>query len=139
MKEKALLFKIIETLLQVMIIPCCIYGDWADKYYGSYGIEFSKLNFLDASELFDQDYLATILVVLFALTVIIMMWTKARKFAFIPAALQLAIILMTLINYLKLSAVDEGHMLTFGYIHSGMVIAAFVVCVITAIVCRKKA
>ncbi len=127
MKSKSIIFKILETILQVMIIPCCVLGDWAEKSNG-------KLNFLDAAVLFDQDYLATIFIVVFALAAIIMIWTKAYKFAFIPALLELGILIKTLTDFLK----PERHVLSFGYIHSGMIIAAFTVCVITAVLCHKQ-
>ena len=127
MKSKFLIFKILETILQVMIVPCCVLGDWAEK-------NNAKLNFLDAAVLFDQDYLATIFIVVFALAAIIMIWTKAYKFAFIPALLELAILIKTLIDFTK----PERHVLSFGYIHSGMIIAALAVCIITAVLSHKQ-
>ena len=138
MKITLLILRILETILQVMIIPCCIIGDWADKYYGSCGIEFQNLGFLDAAEIFDKSYLATILVISFAVLIIIMIWTKAKRFAFIPALLQVIILIKTITDFVELSSHDKGHIKDFGYCHSGMIITAFVICILISMVSKKK-
>ena len=138
MKKEHLLIKIMITLFQATIIPCCIIGDWADKYWGSYGVEFSNLNFLDASVLFDTEYIATVFVIIFAVSVVVMIWTKFGKYAFVPAFLQLIIAVVTVVDFIRLSISDEGHMKAFGYVHTGMIAAAFVLCVVLTIKRKER-
>ena len=139
MNKKMVIIRTLETLLQLLIVPCCIIGDWASTYQGLYGIEYRKDNFLDAAVLFDSDFLATIIVAMLAVTIIILIWTRAARFAFIPAMLQLVIFVKTLVDYFRLSSDNKGHVLTFGYIHTAMVVCALILCVWAAIEAKHKA
>lgn len=138
MNKKMVIIRTLETLLQILIVPCCIIGDWTSTYQGSYGIEYRKDNFLDAAVLFDSDYLATIVVAMLAVVIIILIWTRAARFAFIPAMLQLAIFVKTIVDYIRLSSDNKGHMLSFGYIHTAVVVCALIICIWAAIEAKHK-
>lgn len=135
---KKALPKIIETVLQIIIVVLCIVGDWSDRYYGSYGIEFRKQNFLDTATLGSIDYLATIVVAVCALAIIILIWIKIEEIAILPIFLQLGLMLKTMIEYWRLGADNEGHLKALAYLHMGFVVAALVFVVLIFINSGEK-
>ena len=132
--KKGLIFKLIVTILQIIIIPCCIVGSWETVYNNHTGDYFVD-NFLDTAVIFDTDYLATVLVCVLAVAVIIMIWTPARKAAFIPAILQTIIFLVALIGVITN---EDAQIKAFAFIHTGIVVLALLVCIIVAATSKKE-
>ena len=132
--KKGLILKIIVTILQIIIIPCCIVDSWATVYTDQTGNYFD-FNFLDAADLFGSDYLATGLVWILAVVVIIMIWTRARKAAFIPAILQTLIFVASIMHVMSN---EDAEIKSFAFIHTGIAVVALVVCIIASVTAKSK-
>lgn len=132
--KKGLILKIIVTILQIIIIPCCIVDSWATVYTDQTGNYFD-FNFIDAVELFGSDYLATGLVWIFAVVVIIMIWTPARKTAFIPAILQTLIFIISIISVISN---ENAEIKFFAFIHAGIAVVALIVCIIAGVTVKTE-
>ena len=138
MRAKLFILRLLTTILQIAIVPCCIMGDWSERSAGAHGGS-GRMNFLDAAVIFDADYAATIVVVIAAAAAVLMIWTKAAPLAVVPSLLQCAIVVKVMTDYLKLSSDGEGNILSFGYMHSGMMIASFILVIIIAVIYKKAA
>ena len=132
--KKGLVFKIIVTILQIIIIPCCIVDSWATVYTDQTGNYFD-FNFIDAADLFGADYLATGLVWILAVVVIIMIWTPAGKAAFIPAILQTLIFIASIISVMSN---EDAEIKSFAFLHTGIAVVALVVCIIAGVTVKTE-
>ena len=99
MKNKLTLLRIIETILQVIIVPLIIVTQFAYMTNG-YG-ELQLMNFLDSADWADG-YLAAIGMVILVVITLLFTWTPICKWTAIPAFFEIVLIGRTIAYVSKL-------------------------------------
>lgn len=130
MKDNLLILKIIETALQVVLVPLCIVNGFAFvSKYNTNG-ELYPANFLDAADWADN-YLPTCVLVIMAILVIMLTWTRYCKSVWFPIIFEMGIILRTIIYYVMMQ-IDgpEDHLGSLAPLFVILVAAAFVVAIL---------
>ena len=124
--------RILETILQVLVVPLCIAVTWARMTPAGLGdrSQWQKINFLDAGYVVTGNYMLTILLVIFAALTILLAWTKLCHLAVIPAGIEMLIILITYGYFTHLRNADKAFVDLFGIVHSGLVLAGFLVTIL---------
>lgn len=124
--------RIIETILQILIVPLCIVVTWARMTPAGLRekAQWQKINFLDAGYEITSSYLFTIVLAVCAVLVIALIWTKANFLAVIPAGVQMLIILITYGYFTHLRNQDAAFVDAWGIVHSGLVLAAFILTIL---------
>ena len=120
--------RIIETILQILIVPLCIVVTWARMTPAGLRekAQWQKINFLDAGYEITGSYLFTIILTVCTVLVLALAWTKANYLAVIPAGVQMLIILIVYGYFIHLRNLDKAFVDALGIVHSGLVLAAFI-------------
>ena len=128
MKNKLTLLRIIETIMQVIIVPLIIVTQfaWMTNGYG----DLQLVNFLDSADWADG-YLAAIGMVILVVITLLFTWTPLCKWTAIPAVFEIVLIGRTIVYVSKLhSAGAPDHLGPLAVPYLVLTIAAFVVAVL---------
>ena len=123
--------RILETILQVLIVPMCIVVTWARLTPAGLGMrsEWQKINFLDAGYELTGNYALTIILTVCAVLTIAIIWTKACYLAVIPVGIEMLVIVVTYGYFIHLKNADKAFVDVFGIIHSGLVLAGLLIAI----------
>ena len=117
-RENPLIQRIIETIIQIAIIPMCIMGTWAQLMpTGSDAQDqWRAINFLDAGHTRTGNYMSTIIVIVCAVATIVLCWTKAYGVAVLPSILQTYTAVRVYLYFMGLRRAGEGMTTRYGLI-----------------------
>ena len=117
-RENPLIQRIIETIIQIAIIPMCIMGTWAQLMPAGSDAQdqWRAINFLDAGHTRTGNYMSTIIVIVCAVATIVLCWTKAYGVAVLPSILQTYTAVRVYLYFMGLKRAGEGMTTRYGLI-----------------------
>ena len=118
LRENPLIQRIIETVIQIAIIPMCIAGTWAQLMPAGPDAQeqWRPINFLDAGYTRTGNYMSTIIVIVCAVAAIVLCWTKAYGTAVLPSILQTYTAVRVYMYFIRLKRAGEGMATRYGLI-----------------------
>ena len=118
LRENTLVQRIIETIIQVALIPMCIMGTWAQLMPAGPDAQdqWRAINFLDAGYTRTDNYMSTIIVIVCAVATIVLCWTKAYGVAVLPSILQTYTAVRVYLYFMGLKRAGEGMTTRYGLI-----------------------
>ena len=118
LRENTLVQRIIETIIQVALIPMCIMGTWAQLMPAGLDAQdqWRAINFLDAGYTRTGNYMSTIIVIVCAVATIVLCWTKAYGVAVLPSILQTYTAVRVYLYFMGLKRAGEGMTTRYGLI-----------------------
>ena len=118
LRENTLVQRIIETIIQVALIPMCIMGTWAQLMAAGPDVQdqWRAINFLDAGYTRTGNYMSTIIVIVCAVATIVLCWTKAYGVAVLPSILQTYTAVRVYLYFMGLKRAGEGMTTRYGLI-----------------------
>ncbi len=118
LRENTLVQRIIETIIQVALIPMCIMGTWAQLMPAGPDAQdqWRAINFLDAGYTRTGNYMSTIIVIVCAVATIVLCWTKAYGVAVLPSILQTYTVVRVYLFFMGLRRAGEGMTTRYGLI-----------------------
>ena len=118
LRENTLAQRIIETIIQVALIPMCIAGTWAQLMPGGPDAQdqWQATNFLDAGYTRTGNYISTIIVIICAVATIVLCWTKAYGVAVLPSIIQTYTAVRVYLYFMGLRRAGEGTATRYGLI-----------------------
>lgn len=117
-RENPLIQRIIETIIQIAIIPMCIMGTWAQLMPAGPDAQdqWRAINFLDAGYTRTGNYMSTIIVIVCAVATIVLCWTKAYGVAVLPSIIQTYTAVRVYLYFMGLRRAGEGTATRYGLI-----------------------
>ena len=118
LRENTLVQRIIETIIQVALIPMCIMGTWAQLMAAGRDVQdqWRAINFLDAGYTRTGNYMSTMIVIVCAVATIVLCWTKAYGVAVLPSILQTYTAVRVYLYFMGLKRAGEGMTTRYGLI-----------------------
>ncbi len=118
LRENTLAQRIIETIIQVALIPMCIAGTWAQLMPAGPDAQdqWRAINFLDAGYTRTGNYMSTIIVIICAVATIVLCWTKAYGAAVLPSIIQTYTAVRVYLYFMGLRRAGEGMATRYGLI-----------------------
>ena len=141
MNNNLKMLRIIETIMQVVIVPLIIVDGFSYKAYNYYyngSTELTSNNLLDAADWADG-YLGAIFMLILAIIALVLVWTPACKWTIVPAFFEIVIVLRTILYVLKLhSAGSPDHLGGLAIPYLLLTIAALVVAFLIGTASKKQ-
>ena len=130
-RENTLIQRVIETIIQVALIPMCIAGTWAHMTPGGLDAadQWQPINFLDAGYTRTGNYISTIIVITCAVVAIVLCWTKAYGAAVLPSILQTYVAVRVYMYFIRLKHAGEGMVTRYGLIYMALIVVGLMVAI----------
>ncbi len=121
--------RILMTIVQIIIVPLCNLRPWARFTPGGYEIRenWQKLNFREAARSLTGNNVFPVILVVCAALAIIISWTAFYYAAFVPAAVQFIIAVITYVYFMVQKNRGEGFPDLVGIAHCAIIFAGLMV------------
>ena len=129
MNEDIFTQRILVSILQVAMVPLCRLNSWARFTPDGFAVRdtWEKITFHEAAHYLIGSYVFTYIIIACAVLTIALVWTKLCYCAFVPAAVQLIILLIVYVYFMILKNRSTGFPDLVGIIHMGVAVACILV------------